>query len=96
MRMAERSGQHIDEDDEKLLEKETKKCTSIPPPSLPSFLSSFLLLLTLRLSNLLLFLFLSIFLFTMYVISVKEKSLKNSKDGSELQPLPAPVTPQVS
>ena len=43
MRMAERSGQHIDEDDEKLLEKETKKCTSIPPPSLPPFLHSFLL-----------------------------------------------------
>ena len=41
MRMAERSGQHIDEDDEKLLEKETKRCTSIPPVSLPSFIPFF-------------------------------------------------------
>ena len=54
MRMAERSGQHIDEDDEKLLEKETKKSTFIQsflPPHLLFLLSNFL---TSRLFNLLL------------------------------------------
>jgi hypothetical protein len=37
MRMAERSGQHIDEDDEKLLEKETKK-RAFTQSFLPSYL----------------------------------------------------------